>query len=138
MEKLLDGKVAVITGAGRGLGRSHSLTFSNAGANVVVNDLGVTYAGNRETSSLAHEVVDEIIQQGWQAVADTNDVADMQGAQSLLDTALDIYGRVDILINNAAIIRPNYFVETSEEDWDEVIRVNLKGTFCPAHVISKY
>src|SRR5690606_35284330 len=132
------GLIAVITGAGRGIGRSHALAFAAAGARVVVNDLGVTYAGEREAISPADAVVAEIRSAGGEAVADYNDVANWAGAAALLRTALEAYGRVDILVNNAAIIRPAALTGTSEQDFDEVVRVNLKGTFCPSRCFAQH
>jgi NAD(P)-dependent dehydrogenase (short-subunit alcohol dehydrogenase family) len=131
-------RVVIITGGGRGLGRAHALAFADAGASVVVNDLGVSYSGEKERSSPADEVVEEIRGRGGKAIADYCDVADWAGAQALLQTALQAYGRVDVLVNNAAIIRPDALTRTRETDFDEVVRVNLKGTFCPSRAFAEY
>jgi NAD(P)-dependent dehydrogenase (short-subunit alcohol dehydrogenase family) len=131
-------QVVVVTGAGRGIGRSHALAFAAAGARIVVNDLGVSYAGEAETASPADGVVEEIRRAGGEGVADYQDIASWRGAEALLEMALCVFGRVDILVNNAAIIRPAPLIDTREEDWDEVMRVNIKGTFCPSRVFAKH
>lgn len=135
---LFDGKVIVITGGGRGIGRAHALAFAAAGASVVVNDLGVNYAGEREGVSPADEVVEQIRSAGGSAVADYSDVADWRASEGLLETALRAFGRADVLINNAAIIRPSLFTETREPDLDEVVRVNIKGTFGPMRAFAEF
>jgi NAD(P)-dependent dehydrogenase (short-subunit alcohol dehydrogenase family) len=132
------GRVVVVTGAGRGIGREHALAFAAAGARVVVNDFGVSYSGEKEHTSPAGEVVDEIRHGGGQAVADYCDVSDWTGARRLLDTALDAFGRVDVLVNNAAIIRPEALIHTCEADFDQVVRVNIKGTFCPSRIFAEH
>lgn len=131
-------RVAVITGAGRGIGRSHALAFAAANARVVVNDLGVTYAGTREGPSPADAVVEEIRARGGEAVADYNDVASWSGAEGLLATALNAFGRVDVLVNNAAIVRPAMITDVSEIDLDEIMRVNIKGTFGPTRCFAEH
>lgn len=136
--KLFQGKVVVVTGGGRGIGRAHALAFASAGASVVVNDLGVNYAGEREASSPADDVVEQIRTAGGTAAADYNDVADWRGAEGLLNTALRAFGGADVLINNAAIIRPSPFIDTQEADLDEVVRVNIKGTFAPMRAFAQY
>jgi NAD(P)-dependent dehydrogenase (short-subunit alcohol dehydrogenase family) len=118
---LLDGKVAVITGAGTGLGRSYARLLAQQGAAVVVNDFAPAPANN---------VVEEIRGQGGRAVAAIADVGCMSGGESILQAALDTFGRVDILINNAGILRDKSLLKMEEEDWDAVVRVHLKGTFC--------
>lgn len=134
----LKDQVVVITGAGRGIGRSHALAFAARGARVVVNDLGVAYDGAREAASPANDVVDEIRRAGGAAVADYNDVADWEGASGLLETAVRAFGRVDTLVNNAAIIRPSSLADTSERDLDDVMRVNIKGSFAPLQVFAAH
>ena len=131
-------RVVVITGAGRGIGRSHALAFAAADTRVVVNDLGVTYAGDPEGVSPAEAVVKEIRERGGEAVADYNDVGTWSGAQALLATALSNFGRVDVLVNNAAIVRPGMITDANETDLDEIVRVNIKGTFGPTRCFARY
>jgi len=127
---LLDGKVAIITGAGGGLGRAHALLLAKEGASVVVNDLGGDRAGGGKGSAMADQVVDEIKAAGGQAVANYDSVTTVEGGQNILKTALDAFGKVDILINNAGILRDKTHAKMDEADWDLVIAVHLKGTFC--------
>jgi len=130
---LLDGKVAIITGAGNGLGEAYAKLFAREGAAVVVNDLGGPRDGSGAGSvSAAQKVVDEIIAAGGRAVANGDDVSTLQGGENILKTALDAFGQVDILVCNAGILRDKSFANTSEEDWDKVIKVHLKGTYCCA------
>jgi NAD(P)-dependent dehydrogenase (short-subunit alcohol dehydrogenase family) len=126
----LGGKIAIVTGAGRGIGRSHALSLAEAGARVVVNDLGVSLAGASEDSP-AQGVVDEIVAAGGEAVADGENVADFAGAQRLVAHAVDAFGRLDILVNNAGILRDRMLVNMEEDEWDAVIGVHLKGHFAP-------
>jgi NAD(P)-dependent dehydrogenase (short-subunit alcohol dehydrogenase family) len=126
----LSGKVAIVTGAGRGIGRSHALALAEAGARVVVNDLGVSVGGTAE-SSPAQEVVDEIVAGGGEAVADGENVADFAGARRLVERAVEAFGRLDILVNNAGILRDRMLVNMEEDEWDAVIAVHLKGHFAP-------
>jgi NAD(P)-dependent dehydrogenase (short-subunit alcohol dehydrogenase family) len=133
MAGLLDGKVAIITGAGGGLGEAYAKLFSKEGAAVVVNDLGGARDGSGAGSSAAaQKVVEEITAAGGRAVANGDDVSTMAGGENILKTALDAFGRVDILVCNAGILRDKSFANTSEEDWDKVIKVHLKGTYCCA------
>lgn len=128
---LLDGKVAIITGAGGGLGEAYAKLFAKEGASVVVNDLGGSRDGSGAgTSAAAQKVVDEIVAAGGKAVANGDDVSTMQGGENILKTALDHFGQVDILVCNAGILRDKTFANTSEQDWDLVIKVHLKGTYC--------
>jgi NAD(P)-dependent dehydrogenase (short-subunit alcohol dehydrogenase family) len=127
----LDGRVAVITGAGRGLGREHALLMASHGARVVVNDVGGTTSGEGSDTSVAQRVVDEIVAAGGEAVANTDSVSDWDGAKRLIETAVDSFGRLDVLVNNAGILRDRMLVNMSEQEWDGVIDVHLKGTFCP-------
>ena len=130
---LLDGKVAIITGAGNGLGEAYAKLFAREGAAVVVNDLGGPRDGSGAGSvSAAQKVVDEITAAGGRAVANGDDVSTLQGGENILKTALDAFGQVDILVCNAGILRDKSFANTSEEDWDKVIKVHLKGTYCCA------
>ncbi|MGE0741738.1 MAG: SDR family oxidoreductase [Hyphomonadaceae bacterium] len=129
MPGLLEGKVAIITGAGGGLGREYALLFAKEGARVVVNDYGGAADGKGAGSPAAQKVVDEIVASGGQAVANGADVGSVEAGATLLKSALDAFGRVDILVNNAGILRDKSFVKTEEEDWDAVLRVHLKGTY---------
>ena len=130
MAGICAGRVAIVTGAGRGLGRAHALAFAREGARVVVNDLGVEADGRGGSSSPAKEVVDEIRALGGQAVADGSDVADWDQAACLVQAALDAFGRLDVVVNNAGFVRDRMFVSTSPDEWDAVIRVHLRGHFC--------
>jgi NAD(P)-dependent dehydrogenase (short-subunit alcohol dehydrogenase family) len=128
---LCDGRVVIVTGAGRGLGRAHALAFAAAGASVVVNDYGVALDGTTAQSGPAQDVVAEIAAAGGQAVANPDDVADWAGAQRLVDTALTAFGRLDVLVNNAGFLRDRMLANLGEDEWDSVIRVHLKGHFAP-------
>jgi NAD(P)-dependent dehydrogenase (short-subunit alcohol dehydrogenase family) len=134
----LEGKVAIVTGAGRGIGRGHALALAGAGARVVVNDLGVSLAGDAAGESPAQQVVDEIMSAGGQAVADGENVADFEGAKRLVDHAVDAFGRLDILVNNAGILRDRMLVNMEEAEWDAVIQVHLKGHFAPTRHAASY
>jgi NAD(P)-dependent dehydrogenase (short-subunit alcohol dehydrogenase family) len=135
---LLEGKTAIVTGAGRGLGRAHALALAAAGARVVVNDLGASLSGQREQSSPADEIVDAIRSLGGEAIADRENVADFAGAGRMVDRALETFGRLDILVNNAGILRDRMLVNMSEEEWDAVIAVHLKGHFAPTRHAAAY
>ncbi len=128
---LLDGRVAIVTGAGRGIGRAHALELARQGAKVLVNDLGTSGAGEGSASEPAHQVVAEIEALGGQAVANGADVADFAQAEAMVRQAIDSFGGLDILVNNAGFVRDRMLVNTSEEEWDAVIRVHLKGHFAP-------
>jgi NAD(P)-dependent dehydrogenase (short-subunit alcohol dehydrogenase family) len=132
MTKLCEGRVAVITGAGRGIGREHALMLASHGAKIVVNDLGGSMDGSGNDVGPAQQVVDEITAMGGEAVANTDDISDWDGAKALVDTAIDSFGRLDVLINNAGILRDRMLTNMSEEEWDAVIKVHLKGTFAPS------
>ncbi|MFJ9816315.1 SDR family oxidoreductase [Streptomyces sp. NPDC101151] len=125
------GRVVVVTGAGRGLGRAHALAFAAEGARVVVNDLGVGLDGVPGPDSPAAAVVAEIRETGGEAVAHGGDIATTEGAASLIRTAVETYGRLDTLVNNAGFLRDRMLVNLDEDDWDDVIRVHLKGHFLP-------
>ncbi len=129
----LDGRVAVVTGAGRGLGRSHALLLAAEGASVVVNDRGTSVGGTGRDASAAARVVAEIEAAGGRAVASTDDVADWDGGRRVVEAALEHFGRLDVLVNNAGVLRDRMLVTMAEEDWDVVVRVHLKGTFVPLH-----
>ena len=135
---LLDGKVAIVTGAGRGIGREHALALARAGAKVVVNDLGASLGGEGADAAPAHEVVAEIETLGSQAVADGENVADFAGAGRLVQHAVDAFGRLDILVNNAGILRDRMLVNMEEAEWDAVIAVHLKGHFAPTRHAAAY
>jgi NAD(P)-dependent dehydrogenase (short-subunit alcohol dehydrogenase family) len=126
---VLGGRVAVITGAGRGIGREHALLFAKEGAAVVVNDLGGDNAGEGADTGPAHEVVGEITEAGGRAVANTDNVVDFTGAKAIVQQAIDQFGRLDVLVNNAGILRDSYIASMSEAQWDAVIGVHLKGHF---------
>jgi NAD(P)-dependent dehydrogenase (short-subunit alcohol dehydrogenase family) len=128
---IADGRVVVVTGAGRGLGRAHALTFAAEGAKVVVNDLGVGLDGTPGADTPAARVVDEIRAAGGEAVAHGGDIATSAGAASLVATALETYGRLDTLVNNAGFLRDRMLINLDEDDWDAVVRVHLKGHFLP-------
>jgi hypothetical protein len=127
--KYLDGKVAVVTGAGRGIGREISLLMAREGARVVVNDLGSSDHGEGADKGVAGEVVDEIRAAGGQAVSNPDSVASWEGAHRIIQTALDSFGRIDIVVNNAGIVRDRMIFKMSEQEWDAVLDVHLKGTF---------
>jgi len=127
----LDGRVAIITGAARGIGREHALLFAAEGARVVVNDLGGGNDGEGSDATPAEEVAAEIRAQGGQAIANGDDVADWEGAQSLINAAIGEFGELDILVNNAGILRDRVIVNMTEAEWDDVIKVHLKGHFAP-------
>ena len=129
MAGICEGRVAVVTGAGRGLGRAHALEFARQGAQVVVNDLGVGPDGRDGSDAPAQEVVAEIVKAGGAAVADHHDIATWDGAAALVQTALDAFGKIDVLVNNAGFLRDRMLVNLSEQDWDDVVRVHLKGHF---------
>jgi len=133
----LDGNVAIVTGAGRGIGRGEALALAAEGAAVVVNDLGTTLDGDAETNH-ADEVVAEITAAGGRAVADTNDVATWSGAQALVARAVDSFGRLDILVNNAGVLRDQMSFKMDEDAWDSVVRVHLKGHFAPTRFAAEY
>jgi NAD(P)-dependent dehydrogenase (short-subunit alcohol dehydrogenase family) len=137
-EGICAGRVAIVTGAGRGIGRGHALELARQGAHVVVNDLGSSVGGEGADTGPAQAVVDEIEAQGGVAVANTDDVADWEGARNLVDQAVEVFGRLDVLVNNAGILRDRMLFNMSEEEWDAVIRVHLKGTFAPMRWAAAY
>ena len=126
---LLDGKVAIVTGAGNGVGRGEAIELADQGAKVVVNDLGVSVTGEGADKRTADEVVDVIKSRGGEAVANYDDVADFNGAKSIIDTAVEAFGKLDALVNNAGILRDKMLFTMGEDEFDSVIRVHLKGTW---------
>ncbi len=137
-QKICDGRVVVVTGAGRGIGREHALEFARQGAKVVVNDLGAEVDGTGGSTGPAGEVVETIRGMGGEAVANGDDVADWNGAKALIDTAVNTFGRLDTLVNNAGILRDRMLVNMTEDDWDAVMRVHLRGHFCPTRHAAAY
>ncbi len=138
MSGLVDGRVVIITGAGRGIGRAHALAFAAEGAKVVVNDIGAGADGSATGESPAEQVVAEIIAAGGEAVVNGDDVADWAGAENLVKTAIDNFGRLDVLVNNAGFLRDRMLVGMSEAEWDAVTRVHLKGHFAPLRHAAAY
>ena len=128
-ELRFDGKVAVITGAGHGLGRSHALSLAERGAKVVVNDLGGTLDGTGASTGPAADVVELIKKNGGEAVASTDDVATPEGAKAIVQAAIDAFGRLDIVVNNAGILRDRSFGKMSVEEFDQVLAVHVRGSF---------
>ena len=133
MSRLCEGRVAVITGAGRGIGREYALMLAQHGAKVVVNDLGADPDGRGGDAGPAGEVVEEIRAMGGEAVVNGADVSDFDAARDMIHQAIDTFGTLDILINNAGILRDRMVFSMSEADWDAVVQVHLKGTFAPVH-----
>ncbi len=131
--RLCEGRVAVVTGAGRGVGRAYAEMLAKHGAKVVVNDLGAAANGSGSDTTPAEEVVAAIRAAGGEAIVDTADVSDWKSSEALIANAVDTFGRLDILINNAGILRDRMLVNMSEDEWDAVIKVHLKGTFAPTH-----
>jgi NAD(P)-dependent dehydrogenase (short-subunit alcohol dehydrogenase family) len=134
----LKGKVAIVTGAGRGIGREHALALADAGAKVVVNDLGAALSGEGHDDTPAQQVVEEIRGRGGEAAANGENVADFAGAERLVRQAIEEFGRLDILVNNAGILRDRMLVNMSEAEWDAVIAVHLKGHFAPTRHAAAY
>jgi NAD(P)-dependent dehydrogenase (short-subunit alcohol dehydrogenase family) len=124
--------VVLVTGAGRGIGRAHALEFARQGAEVVVNDLGAALDGQGRSASPATQVADEIRDLGGRAIVNQDDVADWDGSRRLIGAAIDAFGRLDVVVNNAGFVRDRMFVNTTEDEWDAVVRVHLKGHFCVA------
>jgi NAD(P)-dependent dehydrogenase (short-subunit alcohol dehydrogenase family) len=134
----LDGRVAIITGSGRGIGREHALLFASEGAKIVVNDLGGAIDGSGDDRTPAQQVVDEIKAMGGEAVANADNVADWEGGQRLVNTAVETFGDLHILVNNAGILRDRVLVNMTEEEWDAVIHVHLRGHFIPTRWAAAY
>ena len=138
MTGICEGRVVIVTGAGRGIGREHALELARQGAKVVVNDLGVSNSGEGGGQGPADEVVQAIRDMGGEAVANGADVADWEQTEALVRQAIDEFGRLDAVVNNAGFVRDRMFVSCSEEEWDAIIRVHLKGHFCVARHAAAY
>jgi NAD(P)-dependent dehydrogenase (short-subunit alcohol dehydrogenase family) len=138
MPGICDNRVVIVTGAGRGIGRAHALEFADQGARVVVNDLGAEVDGSGGSTGPAGEVVEEIRGMGGEAVANGDDISDWDGAKRLINTAVESFGRLDTLVNNAGILRDRMLVNMAEEEWDAVVQVHLKGTFAPTRWAATY
>jgi NAD(P)-dependent dehydrogenase (short-subunit alcohol dehydrogenase family) len=138
MAKLCEGRVCIVTGAGGGIGREHALLLAAHGAKVVVNDLGGSVSGEGSSAGPAQQVVDEITAAGGEAVANTDDISSWDGAERLVAQAVDTFGTLDVVINNAGILRDRMLVNMTEAEWDAVIKVHLKGTFAPSRHAAAY
>jgi NAD(P)-dependent dehydrogenase (short-subunit alcohol dehydrogenase family) len=135
---ICDGRVVVITGGGRGIGREHAIEFASQGAKIVVNDLGAEVDGSGSSEGPAGQVVDEIRGMGGEAIANGDDVSDWDGAGRLVQSAIDTFGTIDVLVNNAGILRDRMLVNMTIDEWDAVIRVHLRGTFAPSRHAVEY
>lgn len=138
MNGICEGRVVIVTGAARGIGREHALEFARQGAKVVVNDLGAELDGTGSSSGPAGEVVASIRAAGGEAIVNGEDVSDYEGAGRLIADAIDKFGRLDVLVNNAGILRDRMLVNMSPDEWDAVIKVHLRGTFCPLRHAANY
>ncbi|HEB88604.1 MAG TPA: SDR family NAD(P)-dependent oxidoreductase [Deltaproteobacteria bacterium] len=138
MSGICEGRVVIVTGAGGGLGREHALAFAAEGAKVLVNDLGVSNHGEGGSAGPAESVAEEIRSAGGEAIANTDSVSDFAAGKRMVEQALDVFGRLDVVVNNAGFLRDRMFVSTSEEEWDAVIDVHLKGHFCVSRHAAEY
>lgn len=138
MSGICDGRVVIVTGAGRGLGRAHALAFAAEGAKVVVNDIGAESDGSGGSLSPAQEVVDEIIAAGGEGVVNGDDVSSVDGAEGMVTMAIDTFGGLDVVVNNAGIVRDRMFANATADEWDAVMQVHLKGHFLPAKFAAMY
>jgi NAD(P)-dependent dehydrogenase (short-subunit alcohol dehydrogenase family) len=135
---ICEGRVVIVTGAGRGIGRAHALELARQGAAVVVNDVGATLDGEGRSTGPAEEVAEEIRSLGGRAMLDGHDVADWEGARRMVQAAIDEFGRLDVVVNNAGVVRDRMFVNAEEAEWDAVVRVHLKGHFCVSRWAASY
>ncbi|CAG4925927.1 unnamed protein product, partial [Acidithrix sp. C25] len=135
---ICEDRVVIVTGAGRGIGKAHALEFARQGAKVVVNDIGAEVDGSGSSIGPAGEVVDEIRAMGGEAVANGDDVSDWEGAQRLINSAVEAFGTLDVLVNNAGILRDRMLINMTDAEWDAVIRVHLRGTFAPSRWAATY
>jgi NAD(P)-dependent dehydrogenase (short-subunit alcohol dehydrogenase family) len=138
MNRLCEGRVAIVTGAARGIGREYALQLAACGAKVVVNDLGVSREGLGRDTSAAQQVVDEIKAAGGEAIANCDDVSEWKEAEHMIHSTVEHFGKLDVVINNAGILRDRMLVNMEESEWDAVIKVHLKGTFAPCHHAAVY
>jgi NAD(P)-dependent dehydrogenase (short-subunit alcohol dehydrogenase family) len=138
MTGICEGRVVIVTGAARGIGRAHALEFARQGAQLVVNDIGAELDGTGRSPAPIHEVADEIAAGGREAVVNRDDVADWEGARRLVDTALEAFGRLDVVVNNAGFVRDRMFVSCREDEWDAVVRVHLKGHFAVSRFAAEH
>jgi len=138
MSGICDGRVVIVTGAGRGLGRAHALAFAAEGAKVVVNDIGAEADGSGGSLSPAQEVVDEIVAAGGEAIVNGDDVSSVEGAERMVKMAIDTFGGLDVVLNNAGIVRDRMFANATADEWDAVMQVHLKGHFLPAKFAAMY
>ena len=138
MDRTCEGRIAVVTGAGRGIGRGHALELARQGAKVVVNDLGAEVDGQGQTVAVAEQVVEEILAEGGEAVANGDDISTAAGAERLIGTAIDTFGGLHAVVNNAGILRDRMMINLTEDDWDSVMAVHLKGTFLTSKYAASY
>lgn len=138
MAGICEGRVVIVTGAGRGIGAEHALEFARQGAKVVVNDIGGALDGSGSDTTPAQEIVNRIVTAGGEAIASYDDITDWDAAEQLIRTAVDAFGRLDTLVNNAGAVRDRMFVNMSADEWDAAIRINLRGHFCPARHAAAY
>ncbi len=138
MSGVCEGRVVIVTGSGRGIGRAHALEFARQGASVVVNDLGAEVDGSGATTGPAGEVVEEIRAMGGKAVGNGDDVSDWEGAQNLINAAIESFGRLDVVVNNAGILRDRMLINMTDAEWDSVIRVHLRSTFAMTRWAATY
>ena len=138
MARLCEGRIALVTGAARGVGREHALGLAKHGAKVVVNDLGAGVDGSGADTTPAQAVVDEIKDLGGEAIVNGDDVSSWDGAKNMIDQTIDAFGTIDVVVNNAGILRDRMLVNMTEDEWDAVIQVHLKGTFAPSRHAAAY